>query len=417
MEAPLLLTHVCRAWRQIAITTPALWTTFDIQNASSLPRLPEIATAWFERARKCSLSVRIHGSLKANVTFLAFMEPFRKHSREMRSLELHTGVEDFNAMDAHFEALDLSLLQKLLLRHLNDSDEDFPTTTIRMFHNVPLLHDVLMAEVPPTFVALPWQQLTKFTGERYTVEECLDALRLMPNLVDCSFCVFDDDTDGLEIFSHPNIQHLTLFESTPQVNLYASDFGEGASSARILTLVTLPALQTLEIQGVDDFEEDELDLFLSRSSPPLRKLIVRPLPSWEGCTTLQFNTPFTGLGLAELEIWHPSRAFLGLFFNFLGWDSGLLPQLRKLSLQGCGAGHGVADVYEILLMAAVPIAKRRAGVAGYAQLQSFHAVHQTFDGVYESTEYPEKILLPFRILKASGLDVYIQVGSQKESVI
>ncbi|KAJ7368787.1 hypothetical protein DFH08DRAFT_1071422 [Mycena albidolilacea] len=50
-EAPLLLTHVCRA-----ISTPALWTIFDIYHPSSLPCLAEIAHAWFERARKCPLS-------------------------------------------------------------------------------------------------------------------------------------------------------------------------------------------------------------------------------------------------------------------------------------------------------------------------------------------------------------------------
>jgi hypothetical protein len=62
-EAPLLLMHVCRAWRQLAISTPALWTTFDIYHPgpSSLPCLTEIAQTWFERARKCPLSVRIHG--------------------------------------------------------------------------------------------------------------------------------------------------------------------------------------------------------------------------------------------------------------------------------------------------------------------------------------------------------------------
>ncbi|KAF7352405.1 F-box domain-containing protein [Mycena venus] len=415
MEAPLLLTHVCRAWRQIAISTPALWTTFDIQNASSLPRLPEIATAWFERTRKCPLSVRIHGSLQSNVTsnFRAFMEKFRDYSSKIRSLELHTSLEDFEEMGSHLGVLDFPLLQKLSIRVLLDEDqEDIPADyngIHRMFGGVPLLHNVLMAEVVPLFVALPWQQLTKFTGERYTVEECLEALHLMPNLTECAFSLSDEDADGLEIFSHPNIQHLILFESM-------SDLGIMANSACILTLVTLPNLQTLEILGADDFDEEELNSFLLRSSPPLQRLAVRPLDS-EDITTLQLDPPFMALRLTDLELWHPGRTFLLLFFDAFGWDSGLLPQLRKLSLLGCHSEDGGADVYDILQWAAVPVTTRWDVIAGYAQLQSFRVVHRTYGGAHFGKSYPQAALLPFRKLKASGMDVYVQFGSEGKSEI
>ncbi|KAJ7462161.1 hypothetical protein FB451DRAFT_1043997, partial [Mycena latifolia] len=30
-EAPILLSHVCRTWKEIAIGTPALWTTIDLE--------------------------------------------------------------------------------------------------------------------------------------------------------------------------------------------------------------------------------------------------------------------------------------------------------------------------------------------------------------------------------------------------
>ncbi|KAJ6560392.1 hypothetical protein B0H19DRAFT_1147508 [Mycena capillaripes] len=62
-EAPLLLTHVCRAWREVAISTPALWTTFDIDVSYYLPCWSEIAETWFKRTRRCALFVKICGCL------------------------------------------------------------------------------------------------------------------------------------------------------------------------------------------------------------------------------------------------------------------------------------------------------------------------------------------------------------------
>ncbi|KAF7352385.1 F-box domain-containing protein [Mycena venus] len=410
-EAPLLLTHICRAWRQIAIATPQLWTSLLIYRANSLLQLDEIVKTWFQRARKCPLSVSIHGCLVEIGAFHDFMKTFQQHSQGMRSLELQTGVGDFWAMDSHF--LELPLLQKLSIRFLaQEEDLDDENDPVTMFNNVPMLHEVLMGEIPPSFIALPWQQLTKFTGELYSVEYCLEALVLMPTIIECAFSVFGPENggaDGLEVVSHPNLRHLTLFESM-------SDLGARATSPYILTLLTLPALQTLEIQGVEDFDEVELNSFLLRSSPPLQKLAVRPL-NLPGGTELQIDTPFTTLGLTELEIWYPYDDFIDLFFDYFGQVPSFLPQLQKLSFPGCRFEDREADVGDILRVAAGPITKRRAILAGCAQLQSFHVVRETPRGAYLCMIYPENLLLPFRKLKASGMDVYIQVGTEKRSAV
>ncbi|KAF7352407.1 F-box domain-containing protein [Mycena venus] len=62
-EAPLLLMHVCRTWRQITISTPNLWTTFDVNVAGIYNYFPEIAQSWLARAREYPLSVKISGVL------------------------------------------------------------------------------------------------------------------------------------------------------------------------------------------------------------------------------------------------------------------------------------------------------------------------------------------------------------------
>ncbi|KAJ6466451.1 hypothetical protein C8R45DRAFT_1021783 [Mycena sanguinolenta] len=57
-EAPTLLLHVCRIWREIAIGTPALWAKMDLSmdNAHS----DEMARGWLKRAKACPLSVKLY---------------------------------------------------------------------------------------------------------------------------------------------------------------------------------------------------------------------------------------------------------------------------------------------------------------------------------------------------------------------
>ncbi|KAJ7797324.1 hypothetical protein B0H14DRAFT_3157570 [Mycena olivaceomarginata] len=409
-EAPLLLTHVCRVWRQIAISTPALWATFGIEDMWWLPRLAEIAQTWFKRAQKCPLSVRLHGQSPADDTFSSFMKTLRRHSGKMRSLELQLDVEDFEDLNTHLlEGSVFTLLQKLSI----DIDNNWKNSdAVVIFNNVPLLHEVIMIAVAPSFAVLPWQQLTKFTGEVYEVKECIEAIRLMPNLLECVFSAFemdDGDADRFGTVSHPNMQHFTLSEST----LYRP------FSTEILTLVTFPSLETLEISGMDDFDAEELDSFLQRSSPPLRKFAVHPL---EGEVELQLSPPFMALiGLIELEIWRPARNFLSSFLTTFGCDANLLPQLQNLALLGCHIPEDgeyymrpedEPDFDEILRDAAEPITKRREILPGCAQLQSFRVISEK---LCESAWYSEEDLLPFRKLKELGMDVYI--GTERRSVV
>ncbi|KAJ7368782.1 hypothetical protein DFH08DRAFT_33108 [Mycena albidolilacea] len=376
-----------------------------------LPRLAEIAQTWFERAQECPLSVRLCGQSPADDIFSSFMKTLRRHSGEMRSLELQLRVEDFEDVNTHLlESSVFSMLQKLSIDIDNGRKN---SDAVVIFNNVPLLHEVIMIVVTPSFAVLPWQQLTKFTGELYEVKECIEAIRLMPNLLECVFSAFvtdDDDADRFGTVSHPNMQHFTLSEST----LY-SPF-----STKILTLVTFPSLETLEISGTDDFDAEELDSFLQRSSPPLRKLAVHPL---EGKVELQLLPPFIALiGLVELEIWRPARNFLSSFLTAFGCDPNLLPQLQNLALLGCHIPEENEETYmrhedepyfdEILCDAVEPITKRREILPGCAQLQSFRVISEK---LCESAWYSEEDLLPFKKLKESGMYVYI--GTKTRSVL
>ncbi|KAF8214032.1 hypothetical protein K438DRAFT_994045 [Mycena galopus ATCC 62051] len=415
-EAPLLLTHVCRAWRQIAIALPALWTTFDVQNVHDVSHLSEIVQTWFERAQKCPLTVRIHGSLSDNNNASGFMQPFRRHSRQIRSLELEMDEQDFDYMGSP-QVLDLPLLQKLSIRIIHDG-EDAELETPQVFNNVPLLHEVVMNGVLPSLVILPWQQLRKFTGKFYSVEDSLEALRIMPSLTECSLSGWElevDDGDQFEAVSHPNLQHLTLLGTTAD-----EDEDMGGSNVHILTHITLPCLQTLEICDQNGFDSDEFDSFLERSSAPLRKLAVG-VDFEDGGTELAITSFLALGGLTELEIWRPRGTFLVVFFDFFVDDRTLLPQLQKLSFLDCRVGDLEGDTEEeaeeeahaeeILLNATESVTARWNIVAGCTQLQSFRLVSRGTRAPW----YRQEDLRPFRQLKESGMNIYI--GTKRRSVV
>ncbi|KAJ7129241.1 hypothetical protein C8R44DRAFT_776255 [Mycena epipterygia] len=169
----------------------------------------------------------------------------------MRSLELNIDLMGFAKMDTH--PLDLPLLEKLAIR-LPEDVVDGDSSIEMLFARVPLLHEVLLSEVSPSFIPLPWHQLTKFTGELYTLTQCLEALHRIPNITECAFSIVGSGHPDDVPLSHPNIQSLTLFESM-------SPWGFHARNSEILEFLTLPRLQTLEILDVEDFSEFQLDFF------------------------------------------------------------------------------------------------------------------------------------------------------------
>ncbi|KAJ6561763.1 hypothetical protein B0H19DRAFT_87464 [Mycena capillaripes] len=61
-EAPLLLCHVCREWRNLAISTPRLWASLHIiayGNVSKLQQINEATNMWLSRSGVLPLSISI----------------------------------------------------------------------------------------------------------------------------------------------------------------------------------------------------------------------------------------------------------------------------------------------------------------------------------------------------------------------
>ncbi|KAJ7118581.1 hypothetical protein C8R43DRAFT_960349 [Mycena crocata] len=125
----------------------------------------------------------------------------------------------------------------------SDDSGDFEGLPITAFNGPNVLREASLGEVPPSMITLPWDQLIKFTEKIYPIADCLEILRLTPNLTDCAFAAEDGDGTTPLPFIHSGLQSLTLFSATSSedVNICSLD---------ILELLTLPALHRVGLPTV-----------------------------------------------------------------------------------------------------------------------------------------------------------------------
>ncbi|KAJ7174041.1 hypothetical protein C8R43DRAFT_914646, partial [Mycena crocata] len=94
-EAPLLFLNVCRSWSNIAISTPALWTTVRVQ-CPRRPDFQELLELWFLRARARSLRLSLHSDPQTTLDYFyvdavdsSVVALMLKHANRMRHLDLY----------------------------------------------------------------------------------------------------------------------------------------------------------------------------------------------------------------------------------------------------------------------------------------------------------------------------------------
>jgi hypothetical protein len=264
--APVLLTKICRRWKEVAVGTPSLWCRL---NASSLPiksleKVPFCLDLWLKRSRGCLLSLKL-------ITSSYFLGP---DSTELRSLlqpyinqisSLH--ISNYMPCD-HYEPLlkDLPALQELIVgRSLPKQCFSRLPPTLRNFKLIHgLLGDLLSPSCEPV-----WANLTNVDINTYHPSKFLHLLRICPNL--CSLVIHVESGDETGIFEplvHIKIQSLRII-----INQSSSYIGISNPLPGLLNALSLPSLRTLEVCGVP-WPHKEFKSFLTRSNCPLETVIL-----------------------------------------------------------------------------------------------------------------------------------------------
>ncbi|KAJ7817821.1 hypothetical protein B0H13DRAFT_2456665 [Mycena leptocephala] len=254
--SPTLLTHICRTWREIALSTATLWsaigTSYD--DDLSLKQQIQIFDLWLKRSRFCPLSLRIVAETGVAKIF-AVVVP---HRARWEHLELG------GLSPSHLPIIEGPMP---LLRHLSLGLSEYPATNVLAFRDAPLLRTVVLSPDAASSVILPWAQLTSLTLCSFYPRECVPVLQKTLNLVHCELEVcFDSDNDE----PGPDIT-LPYLESLVIDNL---DLDEPVTN--LLGIFIVPALRRLKVteDSIEPNPIESLTGFISKSGCKLEKLHI-----------------------------------------------------------------------------------------------------------------------------------------------
>ncbi|KAJ7821175.1 hypothetical protein B0H14DRAFT_2831818, partial [Mycena olivaceomarginata] len=179
LRAPMLLLHVCREWRSIALSTPALWDHLHLKH--DLPDvffegsdLEKFLRDWLARASARPLSLFLEGETYGRRGLTSYHPQSTFFARPVPQ------INDIAQMWQYPEdALDFPLLRNLSLISPDEymgnvALEGYP---IQIFSVASQLQELELDAVAPSLFAIPWEALVVFTGRYLRHDDCIDVLR------------------------------------------------------------------------------------------------------------------------------------------------------------------------------------------------------------------------------------------------
>ncbi|KAF8178183.1 hypothetical protein K438DRAFT_1844704 [Mycena galopus ATCC 62051] len=222
--SPTHLTHICRRWRELALSTPALWRAIGPSDPDLDPQVidvSKISDAWVSRSGSCPLSIEIIENSPSNhpPSIISTLIPHRARW-EYLSLFLEEHSQD--------------VLRQIkgpmpLLRHLRLSVYDHDRYPFE-FRDLPQLRSVEVVGNSASTLTLPWAQLTSLTLRRVELGT--------ERLVHCVLHAEDFRYTGIDI-ALPCLKSL---------DLRSHSYDDKGTRGFLATLV-VPALHRLEVRA------------------------------------------------------------------------------------------------------------------------------------------------------------------------
>ncbi|KAJ7364694.1 hypothetical protein DFH08DRAFT_276250 [Mycena albidolilacea] len=258
-DAPLLLLQICSCWRALTLCTPALWKHLDMA-LHPYPRRMENTerhmTEWISRASLAPLSLGFYETAMSAPVQMGTL--VHRYAPRCESLRLGASIHTLS------EPPDLGpfpLLRNLRLAYPSGSVNDTQdAVTVRAFTNTPALREVTLGQRSiPSILAIPWHQLTAFTGDSLSVAECLFVFRSCPRLTTCTFLYLVPGFSAVGTHTH-SLHDLSISHSAPD----------------ILRYIELPTLRNLYLTRPQNMPIDVLQQLLIRCGSSLCRFHYAP---------------------------------------------------------------------------------------------------------------------------------------------
>ncbi|KAJ7058760.1 hypothetical protein C8F01DRAFT_1370957 [Mycena amicta] len=324
--SPFVLTHVCRAWRRIAVASPRIWSHIYMDtSATESIRIPEYLRLCFERAGNAPLAV--HTPYGARPELFALLS---NHSERFDSLECDLPFPENCSLDGI--AGRLPNLRKLELSSVSNT-----LGPVTIFSEAPALREVRIyynLSSTSADIQLPWMQLTSVQFSNH-IPAILQMLEGMPNL---------------EILGIPPAEYATPTATIHLDRLHTLRITHnGSPTFRFLTFLRCPALEVLEVNlhnGPNAEHRGFLSSFISGPNR-LRSLTLSNLAGWEAAVLLSHvPTSISELDIRSLKAQHT-------LFDRISSKPPSLPNLTRLTVSGLP----VELPYESILPALEALAK------------------------------------------------------------
>jgi hypothetical protein len=300
-DAPLLLSQVCRAWRNLTLLTPRLWSHFEIvveedplleSWTDRANRMSKLLALWIERSASCPLSIsvtrshynsRAFGYCGGNPSIL--WDILLPHQSRWRSLHIklpqpHVPIL-FQTHSPSYPLLEVVRLQCFDTPFFGLIDPPYK------FNSAPLLREILLIDVPFDIRSFEtnWDRLTDidlFNPNllHLTLNDGLSILTLGERLMRCCLGLLASmPRTSTAIVSNVGYFHLRLYPSPGTGNNQPTDLH---SIGHFFNLLSMPRLQTYKVEKMTafpwfdsfspPFPYESFAAFLLRSMPPLKVL-------------------------------------------------------------------------------------------------------------------------------------------------
>ncbi|KAG2132901.1 uncharacterized protein EDB93DRAFT_1233054 [Suillus bovinus] len=266
--APMLLTTVCRRWREVAVDIPSLWRRLRLEvGHGDWKQRAFCYDTYLKRSRGRQLSLTLECHADDSTELRSLLHPYVDQISSL-SVGLFYGTGSCPVVVADFGGLEeLVMYTKgsdpvLALAHsITHSITQLPPS----MHTLKITDLWLDLKILSGFNPLAWASLTSLE----IVVEALDCfphlLRMCPNLTSLTIIgIFMSAIETSDTTSHPKLQSLRI---SGDLSLdWIGDFG-------LFDIITLPSLRAVEVRNVGTWPHEGFKAFLTRSGCPIESLI------------------------------------------------------------------------------------------------------------------------------------------------
>ena len=356
LPTPFLLGSVSRSWRQLARSTPQLWSTISFtlvkKKTNALSPLPFIID-WLQLSGNLPLALWIFEDAESSLyweTRFPVVDALNQHSGRWHKVVFHLDIQylrHFRGTDSPSNLYDLEIINQ---GGWGWNTYDSPSTyfsmiskpsPVRLTIDSPLLSGIDIA----------WSNVTRLTLRQIQAKECVEAFKLAPLLESCTLShlnlnrAFRDDDDDDDLWA-PLLSPQPIFRHKCLRKLFLAHT-EARSLIGFINVVEFPSLEELSYRLTYDSGKKGLIPHLKRSGNHLKWLTLliddNSKETLDDLIALFHAVPNLQDLRCEFFLKYPSYSYclypMADIFNVLSRIPGLLSNLQSLVIYShCSTG-------------------------------------------------------------------------------